>query len=513
MTTMRRAAGMALSGLLLALLTTSAFAADWPTWGGSPARTNTSVETGLPGGFAPTGATPTKTTPDTVMGKVKWSVKLGTSCIASPVVADGRVYIGSINNLGDARFPGDRNLLQCLDEATGTLLWSLNLKKRTNEPGGAGMACPPTIIGDHAYLFTISGSLLCLDVKGMANGNDGPFMDEGIRFQTENNKQTVSKPLVLNDKDADIIWEYDLREALPVRPEDSSFGNPVIVGDLLFINTSNGHNDREGYRYPTDVYPYPDGPSLIAVDVKTGKLVAKEAEEIGKHLVHGEWSSPSVGEIDGKPVVVYGAGDGYLYAFDASITPNTDGTPVAMKALWKCDANPVGHQAFPTAWNSKGTRTEVIATPLVNDGLVYVTTGQDTAHGSGDFGGVACVELATGKEVWTFTGVKKVDASPALANGLLFVGDLTGAIFCLDAKTGKQFWTYKAPTTIMANILVADGKVYAISDNGTLVVLAAETTQKLLFQGLLGSRAEGSPCAANGVLYVATYTTLYAVTK
>jgi len=136
--------------------------ADWPNWCGSQ-RTNASVEKGLPDGFTPGSGKPT--TPTTAMGTLKWSVKLGSAVLASPVVADGRVYIGSANVTGDSRYTGTRDVLQCLDEATGKLLWQLNLPPRGGHDG-MGMAAPPTVVGDRAYLFTIGGTFLCLDVNG-----------------------------------------------------------------------------------------------------------------------------------------------------------------------------------------------------------------------------------------------------------------------------------------------------------------------------------------------------------
>ena len=61
-------------------------AADQPQWGHAWTRNQVSSETGLPATFAPeTGE------------NIKWIAPLGTRCYATPVIADGRIYIGTNN--------------------------------------------------------------------------------------------------------------------------------------------------------------------------------------------------------------------------------------------------------------------------------------------------------------------------------------------------------------------------------------------------------------------------------
>ena len=63
--------------------------------------------------------------------------------------------------------------------------------------------------------------------------------------------------------------------------------------------------------------PSPNAPSFIALDKKTGKFLGEDDAEIGPHIFHGQWSSPSLGEVNGKKQIVFGGGDGWCYAFDA----------------------------------------------------------------------------------------------------------------------------------------------------------------------------------------------------
>ena len=55
--------------------------------------------------------------------------------------------------------------------------------------------------------------------------------------------------------------------------------------------------------------PSPKAPAIITVNKKTGKLVWEDNSVTDK-ILHGQWSSPTVGTIGGVVQVVHGQGDG-----------------------------------------------------------------------------------------------------------------------------------------------------------------------------------------------------------
>jgi outer membrane protein assembly factor BamB len=182
-------------------------AADQPQWGQAWSRNMISAERGLPDSFDPkTGR------------NIRWTARLGTETHSTPVVAGGRIYIGTNN--GEPRDPkhdGDRGVLMCFDERNGNLLWQLVVPKREEDPyhdwPKTGISSPVTVEGDHVYLVDNRGVVLCLDARGLANGNDGPFQDEGA-YSTPRGTNAPAKPLVAGPLDADILWAFDLtREA------------------------------------------------------------------------------------------------------------------------------------------------------------------------------------------------------------------------------------------------------------------------------------------------------------
>ena len=83
-----------------------------------------------------------------------------------------------------------------------------------------------------------------------------------------------------------------------------------------------------------------------------------------------------MGTFDGVPQALFAGGDGILYSFRAD--QGKDGKP---ELLWKFDCNPK-----TSKWiiGGEGTRNNLIATPVVYDGLVYIAVGQDPEHGEGE---------------------------------------------------------------------------------------------------------------------------------
>ena len=114
---------------------------------------------------------------------LKWVAKLGSQSYGNVTVSQGKVFIGTNNeNPRDPRHDGDRSILMCFDEKTGELLWQLVVPKlasgKVNDWESLGLLSSPTIEGDRVYVVTSRCEVICLDINGMANGNDGPFKDE-----------------------------------------------------------------------------------------------------------------------------------------------------------------------------------------------------------------------------------------------------------------------------------------------------------------------------------------------
>jgi outer membrane protein assembly factor BamB len=446
---------------------------------------------------------------------VRWVALLGSQSYGNPIAAGGRVYVGTNNDVPrDPRFQGDRSALYCLDAGSGALLWQLNVPKlgtvQVSDWEFVGLCSSPAVEGDRLWVLTNRGELACLDVDGLADGNDGPFQDEGRYLAGPGNE-----PMELAATDADILWLFDMIAECGVRPHNITSSSPCLVGDRVWVATSNGVDvDHAGT-------PAPDAPSLIVVDKDTGALVGVEASGLGRRILHASWTSPAYLRTDSLELAVFGGPDGWIYAFEPDPVPGEDGVAVLEEA-WRCDANKpeyrVDEEGNPRRYATREGPSEVVATPIVWDGKVYAAIGQDPDHGSG-VGRLVCIDPSGEGDVsrthvlWDYDRIHRSLSTPAVWEGLLFTADLSGFVYCLDARTGEEHWVHDTMAHIWGSPLVADGKVYIGNEDGFLTILPAtpEYAKERVIEVDMRSPMYSSPIAADGVLYVALPTHLYAV--
>lgn len=110
------------------------------------------------------------------------------------------------------------------------------------------------------------------------------------------------------------------------------------------------------------------------------------------------------------------------------------------------------------------TKSHVECAPVVANDRVYVGAGDD---------GYYCVDLKTGRELWHAPGDKYPDAETALAvhDGKVYAGlGLGAAAMCvLDAATGRELQRAKMPYPVFAPPALADGKLYLGMGQGDYV--------------------------------------------
>ncbi|HSU66911.1 MAG TPA: PQQ-binding-like beta-propeller repeat protein [Tepidisphaeraceae bacterium] len=503
----------------------AAQAADWPQWGGADlGRNMVSTETGLPESFV---ARPPGT-------NVRWSATLGGAVQGNPTVSGGRVFVGTDDAMldEDSRFTRTHGgMVQCLDEKTGKVLWRLAVPQRMRDrlPQGAhygeqrlGVCSSPAVQGNRVYVVTGSCEVLCLDVNGQADGNDGPFKDEAQYMAGRGHP-----PIKLGKQDGDIVWSFDLIDQLGICPHDVAACSPLVDGRFLYTVSCNGVDK------PHEKCLRPDAPSFVCIDSQTGKLLATDVEGLGHRMWHCLWSPPSMGTVNGKKLVFFGGADGICYAFEA-LTEVPD-KPIHFKKVWQFDCDPpefrlpggrpvnyyVGDKRKKYSTNKDDGKylgpSEIISAPVFHEGRVYTTIGQDPTHGRGR-GLLHCIDAsktgditATGN-VWTYEGIERTISSVAISGDLLFTVDLAGHIHCLDVATGKPHWVYDTHTETWGTPLVADGKVYITNKKG-MVVMAAAKEPKLLADVHLGAPSYATPVTANGTLFVASQNSIWAVQK
>jgi len=119
--------------------------------------------------------------------------------------------------------------------------------------------------------------------------------------------------------------------------------------------------------------------------------------------------------------------------------------------------------------------------------------------------------------LWNLTNKAPSDlVSPLVSGNRVFVVKAGGLSSCFDAATGKTLWEKERLRNFgdyYASPLAADGKVYLGTRSGSFYIFAATREKKLLNLIELGDPVSSTTVAANGVLYVAAMSRLYAVHK
>jgi len=460
-----------------------------------------STETNLPAKF------------DTKSGlNVKWSARLGTETHSTPIVSGGRIYIGTNN--GEPRDPkhqGDRGVLMCFDERTGKLLWQIVVPKREEDRfhdwPNCGISSPVTVEGTRVYVVSNRGEVLCLDAAGLANGNDGPYRDEPRHMTLTNDA-----PLALGPHDADILWLFDLTSGAGIWSHDAAHSSILIHGDHLYLNSGTGvDNTHKKIRTP-------DAPSLVVLDKHTGRYLAREREGIAPNIFHCTWSAPSIGHIGTKPHIFFAGGNGLLYAFESLNQPSSPGHVQTLRKLWQFDFDPTAPKENVHRFNQNRREgpSNFYGMPVFQDGRIYLAGGGDLFWGKNE-AWLKCIAATNingttnTAEVWSYPLEKHVFSTPAFYDGMIFISDCGRKMHCVDAQNGKALWTHDIKGEVWASPLVADGKVYLGTREGEFYVFAATREKQLLHQTNLGDKISATVTAANGMLFLATMSHLYAI--
>ena len=424
---------------------------------------------------------------DTSTGRnIVWSVALGDETFGRPVVSGDVVYVGTDNaRRMNPAFREECGVLMAFRATDGTFLWqdvAPRGKRGLREFLLPSTTSAPYVEGNRLYYVTAECQLRCLDTRGFRDGeNNGPYQEE----------------LFQDNVAADIVWELDLCGRLGVFPHEASNSEVLPVGDLLTVCTSNGRN--EGH---TRV-PSPRAPSLIAVDKRSGAVVWR-AVGPGAQVLHGQWCSPATANVNGHVQVLFGGGDGWLRAYDA----------LSGRELWRFDGNPKDARWLPRP--GVLSRSPIVASPVYDDGRVFLAMGQDPSHGDGPSLLHAVSpngqgDVTDSRRLWTCSEIGRVVGTPMAKDGLLYVGDLGGTVCCLDAATGALVWKHETKAAIWGCLLLAGDRLYVGNVDGDMTVLRAGRRKEVLARVEMDAPLYSRPALVGDALYLATARRLFLI--
>ena len=352
--------------------------------------------------------------------------------------------------------------------------------------------------------------------EGMGNGYAAPAV-VGDRVYSTGDLKDGQGVVALNAKDGKVLWTTVLTEGPPKHGFEGSRCTPTVVGELLWVTTSNG---------------------AIACLTTDGKVVWKKdfAKEWGGKMMSG-WGFAESVLIDGNAAVCTPGGpDAMMVALDKATG----------KELWKSKVpefgtkgkNGAGYSSIVISqaagvkqyvqmtgrgvigvraadgkflWGYENTAngTANISSPVIAGDYVF----SSSAYGAGaglvklekDGDGVKATEVYFLKP----DVLQNHHGGMVLVDGYIYCGHKQngGDLICIDIKTGKPMWgPEKGPGKGSAAVTYVDGHLLFRYQDGLLVLVEAtpkEFKMKGSFKPEFQERESWSyPVVAGGRLYL-----------
>ncbi len=267
--------------------------------------------------------------------------------------------------------------------------------------------------------------------------------------------------------DGQPVWTYDLG---PYQSGHGGGTSPVVMGDLVVLNN---HQESNSY--------------LVAVNRLTGKQVWKVDRKKGK----ANYSTPCFRKTaSGETEIIFTSFGHGVTAIAAD----------SGRIVWEQS------EVFDKDEEDK----RAIGSPFIADDLVI-----------GSCGFVGGKKILVGlrpegsKVTQVFRHDRVVNHMPtAIAyHGLLFMWADNGVVTCARLSDGSQVWQKRVGGNYSGSPICVSGRLYAISDDGDVVVLAAAEEFAEFGKIPLGQVSSSTPAVHDGVLYLRTYSKLFAVGK
>ena len=233
-----------------------------------------------------------------------------------------------------------------------------------------------------------------------------------------------------------------------------------------------------------------EGVVVVQADVQKGSFIAAFDAKDGRELWRRTrddvptWSTPTVHQVNGRAQLLVN-GMRHVGAYD--------------------------FKTGEEIWKLSGGGDIPVPTPVVSDGLIYVTNAhglmapvyaiRDTATGDVSLKGGADKNAAV---AWSYTRGGGYMSTPLAYRGLLYVITYNGILTVYDAKTGEKYFTQRladGTTAFTASPVGADGKVYFASEDGRVFVLKAGRTYELVATNEMGASTLSTPALSEGVMF------------
>ncbi len=143
-------------------------------------------------------------------------------------------------------------------------------------------------------------------------------------------------------------------------------------------------------------------------------------------------------------------------------------------------------------WSTTLSASAIRSSPALAQGVLVV---------GDDDGNVYGVDSTTGAHLFSVATAGPVRSSPAISNGIAYVGSDDGKLYAINTATGAVKWTMTTGGKVESSPAVSGSFVYVGSEDGK-VYAVNKTSGAVQWTTTTGGPVDASPSIANGVVYV-----------
>lgn len=363
-----------------------------------------------------------------------WKNEIGSPLRSSPITWGPYVMFGATDNL-----------MYAVDIKTGDEKWTL----RTSD----SVEGIPTVVDSFVYFGSKDGNVYARDAL----------------------KTTAQQ-----------AWQF--------KTDGPVYGQPAVWGGTVYVGSNDGY--------------------LYALQAAEGNMTPETRER---------WRAGPFREIRGGPLLAegyvwIGGSDGFLRAFN----PITGVEHCSFNTAGAIKSSPITFNGdiYVSSENNNVWRVDsrtclqilsypsfapVPSSPVILDGVTYVVppavTLVESFEGSTAIESFPCgqadrpettaggeertgallylaenefllaVDIDSGRCIWSTRTGGKIEAAPAVARGVVYVGSRDGVLYAMDAATGAVRWTFQTGNAIEASPTLGPGIVYLASTDGNFYAL------------------------------------------
>jgi outer membrane protein assembly factor BamB len=408
---------------------------DWVYWRG-PQFSGHSTAKGLPDDWDPDGGEGSN---------LLWKRDdLGTR--STPIVMNGKLYTLTRAE-PETKREGEK--VVCLDLQTGETIWENRFNVWLSDVPDTRVGWS-SVVGDPE-----TGNVYALGVAGF--------------FQC------------INGETGKTVWSVPMHERFGLL---STYGGrtnfPIVVDDVVIISAvviGWGEMAKPAHRF-------------IAFEKNTGEVRWFTSTRLLPDDT--TYSAPVVATIEGQKLLIFGSGDGAVWAFQ----------PRTGRRVWQYKLSMRGLNVSPTVVGNTvyTSQSEENLDSTAMGALVAID-----ASGTGD--------ITQSGQKWKIPEVMAGKASVLHIDDTLYVFDDRAKLYTYDAETGEQIYRKALGTVMRASPLYADGKIYALENGGRWYILkpTEDGEVEVVSNGRLdrGEGVDASPIAADGKVIITSTGAIY----